>query len=100
MKIITSLEAHNKYIVLLQDCILQLNQFTQGKVIDLGENGFEDMSHNDICGLDDNYVYFNNFADNYSLHELDVLDAIKIVGDLEMIKGFQYADKTQLAGIK
>lgn len=91
MKIITSRQAYDKYNELLQYCIQQLNQFTQGKVIYLGENGFEDMSHNDICGLDDNYVYFNNFEDNYSLHELDVLDAIKIVGDLEETKKFKYA---------
>jgi len=91
-QIINSKEAHNKYRDLLETCILQLNQFTQGKVIDLGENGFEDEAGNDIIGLDDNYVYFNGFSDTYSLHELGLLDAIKLVGDLEGTKKPAFID--------
>ena len=90
MKIITSKQAYDKHRELLGYCIQQLNQFTAGKIIDLGEMGFEDTSHNDICGIDDNYVYFDNFKETYSLHELDILDAMKLVADLEVQENFDY----------
>ncbi len=80
---LTSKDSYNRYNSLLEDIIMELNKFTEGKRIDFGDNGFEDVSKNDLCGIDDNYVYLNNFEDNYSLYELDALDAIKILGDLE-----------------
>jgi len=90
MKIITAKQAYDKHRELLEYCIQQLNQFTNGEIIDLDDMGFEDTSHNNICGIDDNYVYFDNFKETYSLYELDILDAMKLVGDLEVQEKFYY----------
>jgi len=79
----TSKIAYEKYNSLLQECIDKLREFAGDKVIDLEDNGFEDMSGNDICGLDKEKVYTENNSLGYPLHEIDLLDAIKIIGDLE-----------------
>lgn len=85
-QIITSSQAHQKHRELLNEVALQLKEFTNGKVVDFGEHGFEDMAGQDICGMDSERVYFtNDFEEenSYSLHDLDLLDAIKILGDFE-----------------
>jgi len=90
-QIINSREAYDKANDLLNAVVLQLNEYTNGTVIDFGEQGFEDMTGNDVCAMDDEYIYMGNEWDakdfddtnKYPLHELDLMDAIKILGDLE-----------------
>lgn len=85
--IITSREAYDKYNQLLSTVIIQIQEYAGDNIIDFEENGFEDLSGNDIYGVDNEKVYMNDgdFTEknSYSLHELDLLDAIKIIGDLE-----------------
>lgn len=88
-QIISSRQAYDKVNSLLQDVITQLREYTQGKVIDFGEQCFEDMAGNDICAIDNENVYtgveYDEFeeVEKYPLHDLALLDAIKILSDLE-----------------
>ena len=79
--IITSKDAYSKLSELQTSCVLQIQQFI-GDIpnkIKFEENGFEDLSGNDIEGVDKENVYFNNFEDSYPLHQLDLIDAIRII---------------------
>lgn len=86
-QIILSRHAMEKYDDLLQTIILQLNEYTKGRIIDFGNQGFEDISGNDICGIDDENVYidydFEDLDNAYPLHELDLMDAIRILENFE-----------------
>lgn len=82
-QIINSREAYDKYNSLLDTIVIQLQEYTAGEKIEFEEQGFEDVAGNDICGMDDENVYMEASDETYPLHELDILDAIKILGDLE-----------------
>ncbi len=86
-QIINSREAYDKVNDLLNNIILQLNEYTAGEVIDFDEQLFEDSAGNYLCGMDDENVYMGTSMEDknetYPLHGLDLLDAIKILGDLE-----------------
>lgn len=84
-QIIYSREGYDKYNDLLQTVILQLNEYTNGERVEFGEQGFEDMNGVDIRGIDDESIYVNegNDDETYPLHELDLMDALKILGDFE-----------------
>ncbi|MES2287355.1 MAG: hypothetical protein V4547_16805 [Bacteroidota bacterium] len=87
-QIINSSQAYDKANSILTDVLLQIKEHTQGELIPFEEQSFEDMSGNEICGIDDENVYmgFNldpQLTETYPLHDLDLFDAIKILGDLE-----------------
>jgi len=88
-QIINSREAYDKVNDLLDNIILQLREYIGSGIVDFGEQSFEDTAGNDLCAIDETRVYMGNYYEEgethetYPLHELDLLDAIKILGDFE-----------------
>lgn len=88
-QIISSREAYEKYNEILTNVILQLREYIGSGVVDFSEQSFEDMAGNDLCAIDEEKVYIGSeyeegeMPETYPLHELDLLDAIKILGDFE-----------------
>jgi len=65
------------------EVIKELRKHLGKKRVEL-ENGFEDEANNDIIAIDRDNVYFNNGVDSYALSGLGLLDAIYLIGMMEL----------------
>jgi hypothetical protein len=65
---------------LREKVIKELRKKAPKKMLELGENGFEDEARNDIRGVDK-----DGLSESYPLGSLGLLDAICLLGILEEI---------------
>lgn len=54
------------------------NNIGRRKMVEFGENGFEDDAGNDLVSVDKNNVYFEGGSECYELGGLSLLDALNV----------------------
>lgn len=74
---------NEKYHNLLREAIGVIKELVGDQKIDFEDNGFEDEANNDLCAVDNEYVYFEGGSERYELFALGILDAIEVINVLE-----------------
>ncbi len=75
----------DQYNSVMENLRMEIDTLTDGGKVDFDENGFEDVSHNDITGIDGEDVLLAD-GETCSYHELDFWDGIKIIEAIQKAK--------------
>lgn len=75
---------------LKDSALAEIRTLTNNSFFDLGENGFEDDSHNDVEATDGHMVRHNGGKD-YPIEDMNLSELLLLLSTIEEIKGEQVA---------